>query len=144
MGISRNAYRFGLLFLHLENNSVMAKNDLEERLIQFAIGIIWIAETMKRTYAGNHLSEQITRSSTSAALNYGEAQSAESKRDFIHKMQVVLKELRETYVNLRITLGAKLNPNVDKLNEMINENNELISIFVTSIQTARKNLVIKK
>jgi four helix bundle protein len=138
------SHRFNISFLHLENIINMAKNDLEERLIQFAVSIIWIAETMKRTYAGNHLSEQITRSSTSAALNYGEAESAESRRDFIHKMQVVLKELRETYVNLRITLGANLNPNVEKLNEMINENNELISIFVTSIQTARKNLANKK
>ena len=144
MEISTAAPRFGNLLLHLVKISPMAKNDLEERLIQFEIGIIWIAETMKRTYAGNHLSERITRSSTSAALNYGEAQSAESTRDFIHKMQVVLKELREIYVNLRITLGAKLNPNVEKLNEMINENNELISIFVISIQTARKNLVLKK
>jgi four helix bundle protein len=118
----------------------MPKNDLEERLINFAVAVIFIAQTMVRNYAGNHLSEQITRSSTSAALNYGEAQSAESRRDFIHKIKVVLKELRETLINLKIIYRANLNPNKEKIDELIKENNELISIFVTSVQTARQNL----
>jgi four helix bundle protein len=118
----------------------MAKNDLEDRLINFAVAVIYIAETMKRSYAGNYLSEQITRSSSSAALNYGEAQSAESRKDFIHKMKVVLKELRETYVNLRIILNANLNAHKEKVIALIKENNELISIFVASVQTARQNL----
>lgn len=122
----------------------MPKNDLEERLINFAVAVIFIAQTMARSYAGNHLSEQIIRSSTSAALNYGEAQSAESRKDFIHKIKVVLKELRETHINLKIIFRANLNPNKGKVEESIKESNELISIFVTSVQTARQNQVTKK
>lgn len=116
----------------------MPKNDLEERLINFAVAIIYIAQRMTRSFAGNHLSEQITRSSTSAALNYGEAQSAESRRDFIHKIKVVLKELRETHINLQIIYRANLNQNRDKIEVSIKESNELISIFVKSVQTARQ------
>jgi len=124
--------------------TVMAKNDLEERLINFAILVIEIAENLPRSVAGITLSGQIIRSSTSSALNYGEAQSAESTKDFVHKMKVVLKELRETYVCLRIVKGAHINKDESKLGLAINEDNELISIFVTSINTARKNLNQKK
>ena len=77
----------------------MNKKDLEDRLITFAVDIIKIVECNKNNYEGKYLSSQIIRSGTSAALNYGEAQSTESKRDFVHKMQIVLKELRETFVN---------------------------------------------
>ena len=122
----------------------MAKNDLEERLILFAILVIEIAEKLPKTVAGLTLSGQMIRSSTSSALNYGEAQSAESTKDFIHKMKVVLKELRETYVCLRIVKGAHLYKDESKLDSVIIENNELISIFVTSINTARSNLTKKK
>ena len=80
----------------------MNRSDLEERLITFSVFIIEIVNEMPITKAGNHLSGQIVRSGTSVSLNYGEAQSAESKRDFIHKMQVVLKELRETFICLKL------------------------------------------
>ena len=80
----------------------MNSKELESRLIDFAVEIIDLVKNNDDNYAGKHLSGQIIRSSTSAPLNYGEAQSAESRRDFIHKMQISLKELRETYVNLRI------------------------------------------
>jgi four helix bundle protein len=115
----------------------MDSKELENRLIDFAVLIIDLAESNKKNYAGKHLSEQIIRSGTSSALNYGEAQSAESKRDFIHKMQVVLKELKETFVNLKIIYKAKLNPKIEKIQLAMKENNELISIFVKSIVTSR-------
>jgi len=76
----------------------MNKFDLEERLINFAVLIVEIEGTMPNTRAANHLAGQLLRSGTSPALNYGEAQSGESRRDFIHKIKIVLKELRETYV----------------------------------------------
>ncbi|WP_240034540.1 four helix bundle protein [Flavobacterium silvisoli] len=66
----------------------MKKQDLEERLIDFAAEIILFTNDIDKSYAGNHLIGQIVRSSTSPALNYGEAQSAESKKDFIHKMGI--------------------------------------------------------
>ena len=117
----------------------MKKFDLEERLIDFAVQIIEIAEEIINTKAGNHLSGQLLRSGTSPALNYGEAQSGESRKDFIHKMKIALKELRETLVCLKIIYKTKLHPSEAKLNFTMKENNELISIFVKSIATAEKN-----
>src|SRR4030042_3876498 len=86
----------------------MTKSELEERLIDFAVDIIKLATTLPKTFAGKHLSEQIIRSGTSSALNYGEAQSAESRKDFIHKIKIILKELRETLICLKIIERAKL------------------------------------
>ncbi|WP_395068533.1 four helix bundle protein [Gracilimonas sp.] len=73
-------------------------------------------------------------------MNYGEAQSAESMKDFVHKLQLVLKELRETFVNLRILYRAKLFKNKSTLILALKENNELIAIMVRSIQTSQKRL----
>lgn len=115
----------------------MNSKELENRLIDFAVLIIELSESNKKNYAGNHLSGQQIRRGTSAALNYGEAQSAESKRDFIHKMQVVLKELKETFINLNIVYKAKLNSDIKKLQFALKENNELISIFISSLVTSR-------
>ncbi len=114
------------------------KYDLEGRLIDFAVLIIKIADGLHKTFAGNNLSNQITRSSNSSALHYGEAQSAESKKDFIHKMKVVLKELRETLIGLKIIKKANLYNDIELLEFAMKENNELISIFVKSIETASK------
>jgi four helix bundle protein len=116
----------------------MKKFDLHERLIDFSVQIISITDNLKSTKAGNHLSGQIVRSGTSPSLNYSEAQSAESRNDFIHKMSVVLKELRETHSCLKIIQRAKLYLNDEQdLIVIIKENDELISIFVKSIETSR-------
>lgn len=77
------------------------KYDIEQHLIQFSIDIIKLCQKTNKNFASEHLVKQIIRSSTSSALNYGEAQSAESTRDFQHKMKICLKELRETLVNLK-------------------------------------------
>ncbi len=94
---------------------------------------------MPNSKAGNHLSGQLVRSGTSVSLNYGEAQSAESKKDFIHKMKVILKELRETFICLKIINQSRLYKTKEKIIKAKKENNELISIFVKSIETAQKN-----
>jgi len=78
------------------------KHDLDERLIDFASSIIDIAEALPKTIAGNHLAGQLIRSGTAPCLQYGEAQSAESRADFIHKMKISAKELRETHNCLRL------------------------------------------
>ena len=114
--------------------------DLEERLIDFAVLIIKVSEYVKKTNAGIHLSGQIVRSGSSPALNYGEAQAAESRKDFIHKVKIVLKELRETFVNLKIIKKSNLCTNKNLLEEALKENNELISIFVKTVETAKRNL----
>jgi len=118
----------------------MNKFDLEERLINFAVLVVNIDKIMPNTRAGAHLGGQLLRSGTSPALNYGEAQSGESRKDFIHKIKIVLKELRETLVCLKIIHKAKLLQNQDLIDSAMNENNELISIFVKSAETAQKNL----
>jgi four helix bundle protein len=112
------------------------KYDLDERLIGFASDCIDLSEKLPRTFAGIHIASQLVRSSTSPALHYGEAQSAESKADFIHKMKVCLKELRETYNCLRLIRKKAWHTEII-LSGMIAENNELIAIFVASIKTAQ-------
>ena len=112
--------------------------DLEDRLIEFAVRIIRMVESLPPSKVGEHITAQIVRSGTSAAPNYGEAQSAESRSDFIHKMKVCLKELRETKVWLRIIAKAELIKPESKLQPLIDENNQLISIFVSSIKTAKQ------
>jgi four helix bundle protein len=114
------------------------KFDLEDRLIDFAVRIIKIAEALPHTMVGKHLSNQLARSGTSPALNYGEAQSAESRADFIHKMKIGLKELRETHVCLKIIQRCNYFP-LDRVQPILTENNELIAIFVKSIDTAKSN-----
>jgi len=118
----------------------MNKSDLEERLINFSVLIIEIVNDMPNTKAGNHLSGQLIRSGTSPALNYGEAQSGESRKDFIHKIKIILKELRETFICLKIINRAKLYKMEEKIKVVLKENNELISIFVKSVVTAQKNI----
>ncbi|MBW1725075.1 MAG: four helix bundle protein [Deltaproteobacteria bacterium] len=115
------------------------KFDLEERLIDFAVRIIRTAESLPKTKIGNHISGQLIRCGTSPAPNYGEAQSAESLADFIHKMKICLKELRETRVWLLMIVRTNLLKPASKLEPLIDENNELISIFVKSVNTAKKN-----
>jgi four helix bundle protein len=119
------------------------KFDLEERLIEFASDIIDVSEGLPKTFAGNHLAGQLIRSGTSTALNYGEAQGAESRADFIHKMKVCLKELRETYNCLRV-INKKHWFDQVKLGNILLENNELISIFVKSISTAQSKVANKR
>ena len=119
----------------------MKQYDLHERLIDFAVMIIEITDNLKNSKAANHLSGQVVRSGTSPSLNYSEAQSAESRNDFIHKMSIVLKELRETHSCLKIIQRASLyGKKQEILVAGIKENNELISIFVKSIETSKSKL----
>ena len=113
--------------------------DLEERLIDFAVRVIRVAESLPNSRVGSHIAGQLTRSGTSPAPNYGEAKSAESRSDFIHKMNISLKELRETRIWLLMIMRADLKKPL-LIEPLLEENNELISIFVKSIKTARKNL----
>ncbi len=113
--------------------------DLEDRLVEFAARCIKVSDALPLTKAGQHLSGQICRSGSSPALNYGEAQGAESRKDFVHKMSISLKELRESLICLKIIIKAEL-VDSSKLSSLADEADELISIFVTSIKTAKKNI----
>ena len=117
----------------------MKRVELENRLIRFSVMVNEIINRLPKNYFGENIAKQLARSAVSPVLNYAEAQSAESRKDFIHKMKVVLKELRETYAGLKLIEESKQINISEKLQKTINENNELISIFVSSIETARIN-----
>jgi four helix bundle protein len=120
------------------------KYDLEDRLIEFAVLIIRITENLFNTKAGNYIGGQLVRSGTSPALHYGEAQSAESRNDFIHKLKILLKELRESRSAMKIIKNAPLAEKMELVEKGLIECNELISIFVKSIETAKRNLENEK
>lgn len=121
----------------VENQSFADK--LEERLIDFAVRIIRLSARLPRTPAGKHVSGQILRCGTSPAPNYGEARGAESRADFIHKIRVVLKELNETSIWLRIIERSQMLP-ASLLVDLIQENGELCKIFASSLRTTRGDL----
>ena len=125
-------------FRIMNENKKTKKFDLEDRLVDFALKIIEIVEVLPNTRVGNHIAGQLIRCGTSPTLNYGEAQGAESRKDFIHKMKIVLKELRETGACLKIIILKPLIKPVERVEPIMIECNELISIFVTSISTAQK------
>ena len=112
--------------------------DLQDRLIDYAIRIIKLSEALPETKAGRHVSSQILRSGTSPAANYGESQSAESKADFVHKLKIALKELRETEIWVKIILRANMIEPASKLTPLVEETDELTAILFKSIETAKK------
>ena len=118
--------------------------DLQKRLIDYSVEIIELAEALPRSIAGNQLAKQLIRSETSSALSYGEAQGAESRRDFVHKLKIVLKELRETFVGLKIIEGRFRKSNPRKIQLAIAETDALASIMYRSIETAKKNDQLNK
>jgi four helix bundle protein len=120
------------------------KYDLEERLLEFAAAVIDVSEKLPDTRAGNHLAGQLLRAGTSPYGNHGEAQAPESADDFIHKMKICLKELRETLrwarlINRKRWLGAD-----GQLAFVLRESDELVRIFKASVQTAERNRASKR
>jgi len=113
--------------------------ELENRLIDFSVAVNKLIVSMPKTLLLQVLGPQLLRSATSAALNFGEAQSAESRKDFIHKMSIVLKELRESEINMKIIHRSNIVRNQLQLSECIIECKQLIAIFQKSLNTARKN-----
>jgi four helix bundle protein len=116
----------------------MNKIELENRLIEFSVQVNECILNLEKHPTLNHLKEQVIRSSTACALNYAEAESAESKKDFIHKLGIVIKELRETKTNLRIMIRFS-GSSEQELSSLINESDELLAIFHKTIMTAKKN-----
>ncbi|MBB4079760.1 four helix bundle protein [Lewinella aquimaris] len=107
---------------------------LEQRLIDFAVRIVHLSGDLPSNFAGAHFGKQMLRSGSAPALLYGEARGAESDRDFRHKCSIALKELRETYINLKIIRQSGLYP-AERLANVLDENNQLISIFVRTVRT---------
>jgi four helix bundle protein len=112
--------------------------DLEERLLQYSIGIIDLVDRLPATRSGSHVAGQLLRSGTSPLPNHGEAQAAESRNDFIHKIRICLKELREARRWLRLIHRSPRMKNTSEATSLIEETEELIKIFFTSIRTAAR------
>ena len=114
------------------------KYDLEERLLDFAARIVRFAEALPNTQAGKHISDQILRSGTAPMAHHAEAQAAESRRDFIHKMTIALKELRETIRWIKLAQRIPLVDKPDLADALRKENDELVRLFSASIKTANE------
>ena len=112
--------------------------DREDRLIRFGVAVCRLAEGLPTTASGQHVGGQVIRSGTSPAANYGEVQGAESRRDFIHKLSICVKELRETRAWLKLIAAMDLRP-AERLRPVMSECDQLLAILTSSIRTARRN-----
>jgi four helix bundle protein len=117
----------------------MNKFEMENRLIDFSVRVVESIELLEKKGVNLHLKDQVIRSCSACSLNYGEAQSAESRKDFIHKLGIVMKELRETQINLKMLNLLNSDVPNGSLSDLIKENDELLAIIFRTIQTARKN-----
>ena len=121
-----------------------SKYDLEERLLEYSANIIRLVEKLPNTRTGNHVAGQLLRCGTSALPNHGEAQAAESANDFVHKLRVGLKELRETWRWLRLIQRVPLLPSEPLVGRLLKETDELVRIFVSSVRTTQKRMALSK
>lgn len=115
------------------------KYDLEDRLVSYTCRMIDVVEALPGTRSGNYIAGQLIRSCHSPTFNYGEAQGAESPKDFVHKMGVVLKELKECRTALKVIQKKEMIKPLIKLEGVYKETEELIAICAKSITTAKKN-----
>jgi four helix bundle protein len=113
--------------------------DLEDRLLDFAVNAVELTESLPSTRAGNHIAGQLLRCGTSPLSNHGEVEAAESRKDFLHKLRICLKEFRETKRWLRLVSRLKKLGEPANLPACLNEVEELIRIFAASVKTAEKN-----
>jgi four helix bundle protein len=117
-------------------NGQTSRFDLEGRLLVLASAVVDLSEELPQTRAGLHVGGQILRSGTSPYSNHGEAEAAESRDDFIHKMGVCLKELRETRRWARLVRHRGWCEESVALGRVLADADELVRIFSASIRTA--------
>jgi four helix bundle protein len=110
--------------------------------MEYSARIINVVDSLPQTRVGNHIADQLLRSGTSPYPNHGEAQAAESDKDFIHKIKIGLKEFRESCRWLKLIAYIKLIKKPERLNSLIDETEQLIKIFVKSLKTARSKTII--
>jgi four helix bundle protein len=115
-------------------------NEMSDRFVSFVVNILQLKNQLCKTYSGRHIYGQLFRAGTSSGANFEEARAGESKADFIHKMQIVLKELRESHYWIKLIISAKLIPSQDeRLKSLQVESKELTSITAKSVVTAKSN-----
>ena len=114
----------------------MAGNDLQERLLTFGSLVLDLADLIPKTYAGIHIGKQLLRSGVSVGANYEEAQGAESRTDFTHKLQISLKKCRESHFWLKLLAAKKLGP-LPLIQRLLNESSQLVAILSKAVVTAK-------
>jgi four helix bundle protein len=119
-------------------NSGERKFDLEDRMLEFTARLIKMVDALPTSRAGNHIAGQLLRCGTSPFANHGEVQAAESRKDFIHKLGICLKELKEIKRWIRLIARLELIP-IKRVRPLLIETEELIRIFSASIRTAERN-----
>jgi len=115
--------------------------DLGERLLNYGAAVIRVCNQVRPSRAGQHVADQLLRAGTSPLFNHGEADAAESPADFIHKMSICLKELRETRRALQLIRRVPLVDKFEPVEDLLSETEELIRIFFTSIRTAKSKVL---
>jgi len=113
------------------------KTNLRERLLDYAVRIIKLVEALPKTIAGKRIGDQLLRSGTGGGANYEEAQAGESRADFVHKLQIALKEIRESHYWLRLLAKAQVLP-CERFGDILDESAQLIAILSKSVATAKK------
>ena len=124
--------------VQVSTDDSVSRYDLEERLLDYAVRIIRLVDALPATKAGRHVADQLLRCGTSPLASHGESQGAESRRDFIHKLGICVKEVRETRRWLRLVHRVPLLPTA-KVEPLLSETEELIKIFAASVRTAKQN-----
>lgn len=119
-------------------NSGERKFDLEDRMLEFTARLIKMVDALPTSRAGNHIAGQLLRCGASPFANHGEVQAAESRKDFIHKLGICLKELKEIKRWIRLIARLELIP-IKSVRPLLIETEELIRIFSASIRTAERN-----
>ncbi len=114
----------------------MDRNDLSERLLNFAVRIVKPVESLPKTIAGKRIGDQLLRCGTSVGANYEEAQGAESHNDFVHKLQIALKEVREANYWLRLIQRSEILA-VGKMADIVDESAQLKAILSKAVATAK-------
>jgi four helix bundle protein len=135
----------GIFFIFPDKHiKTLMKTEIEDRLIKFSVTAYKLTGKLHKTDFTAILSNQLIRSATSAALNYGEAQGSETTRDFIHKIGVVIKELRESRVNFKIIKESDICKDNAELERILQETDELLAIFYATLKTAKTKLNVKQ
>lgn len=113
----------------------MKGDDIANRLLDFAVQVLRIACCLPKTPQGRHVAKQLTRSGTAPGAHYDEARGAESRADFVHKVKIAAKEMRESHYWLRLVQRAHMTPTSD-LSSVVDEARQLVAILTASAKTA--------
>jgi four helix bundle protein len=120
-------------------------NEMSERFMSFVVRILKLENQLLKTYSGRHIYGQLFRAGTSSGANFEEARAGESNADFIHKMQIVLKELRESHYWIKLLIATQLTPSLtDNLTSLLIDSQELKSIIAKSVVTAKLKIANSK